>query len=217
MAVTSAIAERSPYSIMQHVAPILVKGYRACDSYNTCSHLQMDVLESLFCRTLGALLWAISKARDLQPRWSWAWIIVMWGPCYLHHLLLSAIRQNFQFRTQTVTDAPWNCRSPSINRATRFVTCSVKFGWRLETYSACYAHKESRLGALILPEHDFRCAGVIWLLFLNRTPIFDWCVPLRWRSKNKHDKDTCSEEIALCLQILLTTPHSVVNITIGRA
>ena len=33
----------------------------------------------------------------------------------------------------------------------------------------------------------------------------DWC-GIRWGSKNKHHKDTCSKEIGLRFQIELTTP-----------
>ena len=50
--------------------------------------------------------------------------------------------------------------------------------------------------------------------FLNRTPRFHCYVV--WRgSKSKHHKDTCLNEIGQCLQILITTLHSIMN-TIGR-
>ena len=49
--------------------------------------------------------------------------------------------------------------------------------------------------------------------FLNRTPIF-WLMRL-WGSKSKHHKDTCSKEIGLRFQVLIITPHSIMNIT-GR-
>ena len=38
----------------------------------------------------------------------------------------------------------------------------------------------------------------------------------KWGSKSKHHKDTCLKEIGLHLQILVTTPHSIVN-TIGSS
>ena len=38
--------------------------------------------------------------------------------------------------------------------------------------------------------------NVIWLFFLNRTPIFDWCA-VRQESKNKQNKDTCSKRLDL--------------------
>ena len=37
--------------------------------------------------------------------------------------------------------------------------------------------------------------------FFNRTPIFDWCV-VRWGSRNKQHKGTCSKGIGLCRQNL---------------
>jgi len=47
--------------------------------------------------------------------------------------------------------------------------------------------------------------------FLNHTQIiFNRCV-VRWESNNKHQKSTCMKKIGLCLHILLTTPHSIVN------
>ena len=51
--------------------------------------------------------------------------------------------------------------------------------------------------------------------FLNRTPIFGWCV-VRSGSINKHHKVTCLREIGLCLLILLTPPDLIAH-TIGRA
>ena len=60
-----------------------------------------------------------------------------------------------------------------------------------------------------------KVSGCYSVIILHQTPIFDWCV-VRWGSKNKCYKDTCLEEIKLCLQTLLTTPHSKVNTT-GRA
>ena len=54
------------------------------------------------------------------------------------------------------------------------------------------ASKDSHFSypAIELELQPVRCTSVIWLLFLNQTPIFDWCV-VQWGSKNKHHKDTC--------------------------
>ena len=57
----------------------------------------------------------------------------------------------------------------------------------------------------------FKVCGCSSVTFHNRARRFDWCV-VRLGSNNKHHKDTCSNEIGLRLQILLTTPHSRVNI-----
>ena len=62
-------------------------------------------------------------------------------------------------------------------------------------------------GGYCMPHKVRRCYSVN---FLNWRPIFDWCV-VRWASKNKHHKHTCSKEIGLHLQILLSIPHSIVN------
>ena len=51
------------------------------------------------------------------------------------------------------------------------------------------------------------------LLFLNKTPIFDQHTRLREDQRNNHHNDTCSKTIELCLHILSTTPHSIVNTT----
>ena len=59
-----------------------------------------------------------------------------------------------------------------------------------------------------------RNVGVVWFLSLDWTHVFDWYV-VQWGSKSKHHEDTHLNEIGLCLQILLTTLHSIVN-TIGR-
>ena len=55
-----------------------------------------------------------------------------------------------------------------------------------------------------------RHAGVVWLLFLIRHPIFDWC-GVTWWSKNKHHINTCLKEIGLRHLVLLNTPLSTVN------
>ena len=47
--------------------------------------------------------------------------------------------------------------------------------------------------------------------FLNLTPILIGCV-VRWGSKNGNREDTCLKAIGLCLQIVLTIPHSKVGI-----
>ena len=56
---------------------------------------------------------------------------------------------------------------------------------------------------------DLKYADVFRLLFLIEHLIFDRCVVQRG-SKNKHHEHTCSKEIGH-LQILLTSPHSIVN------
>ena len=48
--------------------------------------------------------------------------------------------------------------------------------------------------------------------FVNRDPIFDWCVVQRG-SKGKHQEATCLKEIGLCSPILITTLHSTMNMT----
>ena len=48
--------------------------------------------------------------------------------------------------------------------------------------------------------------GCYSVTFLNWKPIFDWCVV------TQGSKNACSKEIGLCFQILLTTPHSTMNI-----
>ena len=55
-----------------------------------------------------------------------------------------------------------------------------------------------------------RCYSVT---LFNWTPIFDWCV-VRSQSRTKHYKDMSlvHKEIGLSHQMLLTTPHSIVNI-----
>jgi hypothetical protein len=54
--------------------------------------------------------------------------------------------------------------------------------------------------------------GCYLVTFPHQTFIFDWCM-VHWWSKNKHHKNTYLKEIRLHLQILLTTPHSIVYIT----
>ena len=46
--------------------------------------------------------------------------------------------------------------------------------------------------------------GCCSVTFVDRTPIFDWCV-VRRGSKNKHHEDTCSEEIGLRLHIFINS------------
>ena len=52
---------------------------------------------------------------------------------------------------------------------------------------------------------------VLFNYFLNLTLVFDWCVD-RWRSKS----NTCLNKIGLCLSMLLTNRHSIVNTISGR-
>ena len=40
---------------------------------------------------------------------------------------------------------------------------------------------------------------------------FDWCV-VRGGLMNKHHENICLKVIELCLQVSLTTPHSITNI-----
>ena len=49
------------------------------------------------------------------------------------------------------------------------------------------------------------------IIFLNRTPIFDWCV-VRWGSRNKHHKDTYLKDIRLCLHGSSTTANSFIEL-----
>ena len=49
--------------------------------------------------------------------------------------------------------------------------------------------------------------------YLNRTPIFKWCV-VRCRTKDRQQKEMCSKEIRLCAQNVLTNLGSIMN-TIG--
>ena len=55
---------------------------------------------------------------------------------------------------------------------------------------------------------DIIYVGVIRLIFLLRHL---YLIGVWLGSKNAHHNDTCLKEIALCLQILLTTPHSTLN------
>ena len=75
-------------------------------------------------------------------------------------------------------------------------------------YGRFYACLKS---SCIFPIKVFGCYSVT---FLKQTPLFEWFV-VRYGSKNKHCKDTCSKEIGLHLQILLTTLYSRVNTTGG--
>ena len=59
-----------------------------------------------------------------------------------------------------------------------------------------------------------KVCGCYVVTFLNWTPRFDWYV-VQYGSKNKHHTYTCLKEIRLCLQILITTLHLIMN-TIGR-
>jgi hypothetical protein len=59
-----------------------------------------------------------------------------------------------------------------------------------------------------------KVCGCYSATFLNRTPVFDWCVV--WQgSKNKHHRDTFLKEIGLHFEVILSTTHSIVN-TIGK-
>ena len=51
--------------------------------------------------------------------------------------------------------------------------------------------------------------------FLDRTFRYHWHM-VQWGSKRKHRKDTCLKAIGSCLQILINTLHSTVNITNER-
>ena len=53
----------------------------------------------------------------------------------------------------------------------------------------------------------FRVCNLV--IFLNQTPIFDWCV-VKWGSKNIKYKTTCLKEIGLYVKILLN--YSQLNI-----
>ena len=56
-----------------------------------------------------------------------------------------------------------------------------------------------------------RYVSVVQMFPFNWTPIFEWWMA-KWRSTNKHRKDTCSKNIGLRFQILFTTPHLIMNI-----
>ena len=47
-----------------------------------------------------------------------------------------------------------------------------------------------------------------YVIYLNWTPIFEWCV-VRCKSKNGHHKVTCLKEIELCLLRLLIILHLI--------
>ena len=51
--------------------------------------------------------------------------------------------------------------------------------------------------------------------FLDRFPIFEWCV-IRCRSKKEHQNNMCLKEIRLHAQNLLTTLGSIVNTIVSR-
>ena len=59
----------------------------------------------------------------------------------------------------------------------------------------CYKHWSSLM---------HKVCGCYWLIvtFVNWTHVFNWCV-FRWELKNKHHKDTCWENIGLCLSTLI--------------
>ena len=61
---------------------------------------------------------------------------------------------------------------------------------------------QSLVRFMYFPTHHQVCVRSS-LTLLNRTPTFDWCA-VRWGSKNKHHKDTCSKEVELRLQMLST-------------
>ena len=57
-------------------------------------------------------------------------------------------------------------------------------------------------------------AGLIWLLFYDWIPVFEWCV-VRYSSKNSHQKYICLKEVGQCVQNLLSILVAIVNIFWG--
>ena len=62
--------------------------------------------------------------------------------------------------------------------------------------------------------YKVRWMGLAWLVFLNRTLVFCWCV-VQGGSKSKHHKGTCFKEIGLPLRVLIPALQLIVNMIGG--